>query len=324
MVKIGGCDKPKKLNNPNNSFAGELTTVRAERLGIESLLKRLGVNLDIVFDDPTDRLQPAIVFQADWGGCHYQRLNTGEISIVDVAGNCGVMIDNQAQQMHVWTNDRISQTENRQLWHQFIHAGVAAYLSDRGFTPIHAAAVVAPNGDAWLIGGQTHSGKSTLVLGLIERGWQFLSDDSLILAVEAGEIVAHAWLGMSLLNPILLATYPHLRSKLGAMVGDRQLIDLQSCYPTQWRAKIRPQGLLFPAFSPTTQTAKLEPISAGMALGNLMSHAARCLMETPQPHLAHLQALVDRCQYFNLLLGPTLQTQPNLVADVLLLIPNRL
>ena len=305
------------FNNSNSSSNVESTTVQVERLGIESLLRRLDVELNITFGDSIDLTKKDIIFSADWGFCHYYRLNTGEILIENLDEKCGVKINPQSRHLSVWSNKNIRQSQDRELWHQLIHYGVAAYLSDCGYTPIHAAAVVAPNGDSWLIGGQTHSGKSTLVLGLIEAGWQFLGDDGLMLAEEEGEIVAHAWLGTSLLDPILVETYPHLQSKLGNLVGDRQLIDLHSCYPNQWLAKTQPQGLLFPTFSPNTAIVELVPISAGIALGDLMSHAAMCLMEIPQPHLLHLQKLTNRCQHFNLLLGSVVQTQPSLVANIL-------
>ena len=310
------------FNNSNSLSKVESTTVRVERLGIESLLRRLDIELNIIFGDSIDLTKKDIIFSADWGFCRYYRLNTGEILIENCDGKCGVKIDPQARHLSVWSNKKIGQSEDRELWHQLIHYGVAADLSDCGYTPIHAAAVVAPNGDSWLIGGQTHSGKSTLVLGLIEAGWQFLGDDGLILAEEEGEIVAHAWLGTSLLDPILVETYPQLQSKLGDLVGDRRLIDLHSCYPHQWLAKTQPKGLLFPRFSPNTAIAELVPISTGMALGNLMSHGAMCLMERPQPHLLHLQKLTNRSQHFDLLLGSALQTKPYLVANILRSISN--
>lgn len=291
-----------------------------EQLGITSLLERLGIPLNITFDDRLDRPTTSVSFTANWGFCHYSRSITGEIALEHHDLQCGVEIAPSERQMRVWGKD--VNPLDRSLWHGLIRYGISAYISDCGYTPIHAAAVVAPNNHAWLIAGQTHSGKSTLVLGLLAAGWQFLSDDSLILAAADDRIFAHAWLGTSLLDPILLLTYPHLQSYLGTAVGDRRLIDLHSCYPTQWIATTQPQGLLFPMFSPNTDIAMLESISPGMALGNLMSHTAPWLMETPQAHLPRLQQLIARSQYFNLLLGSTLQTQPQLVADILVAMAN--
>jgi hypothetical protein len=295
----------------------ESDTVRAERLGIHSLLERLKLKPSLIFTDPIKKNERDITFASDLGFCQYYRLSSGVSSIEDSDGKCGVAVDAVAAKISVWSDDSICKFTDRRLWHELIRYGVATYLSDLGYTPIHAAAVIAPSGDSWLICGQTHAGKSTLVVGLLEAGWQFLGDDGLVLADEDGETVAHAWLGTSLLAPILLGTYPHLESKLGAVIGDRRLIDLNNCYPTQWVAKTKPRGLLFPAFSSTTQIAELQPISTGMVLGNLMTHAAMCLIEAPQSHLLHLQQLTNRCKHFNLLLGSELQNRPHLVADLL-------
>ena len=294
----------------------ELNDIQIERAGIYSLLDQLEISLRINFTDRVERLVDEVVFSTDWGTYKYSRLKNDQIFIEDLDRECGIRVDAKRENMTVWVKDE--QQIDRRLWHELIRHGISAYLSDCGCTPIHAAAVVAPNGYTWMIAGQTHSGKSTLVLGLLAAGWQFLSDDSLILRAEDGQIVAYGWLGTSLLNPILIQTYPHLSDKLGLAVGERKLIDLKRCYPTQPVYKAQPQGLLFPYFSPDVSIAKLEPISSGTTLGNLMTHAATSLIERPQPHLVNLQQLAFGCEYFNLALGKTLQTQPALIAEVLI------
>lgn len=52
------------------------------------------------------------------------------------------------------------------------------------YIPLHASAVVNDSGEAILIVGSTHSGKSTLLLYLIKKGYTFYADDLLLVDSE--------------------------------------------------------------------------------------------------------------------------------------------
>ena len=58
----------------------------------------------------------------------------------------------------------------------------AFLLLVRGRALIHAGAVMAPNGHAWLLVGDSHSGKSTTCLNLIRGGFTYLADDQVVLS----------------------------------------------------------------------------------------------------------------------------------------------
>ena len=49
---------------------------------------------------------------------------------------------------------------------------------------VHAAAVVAPDGHAWLLAGDARSGKSTTCATLASAGWGYVSDDQVVLAIR--------------------------------------------------------------------------------------------------------------------------------------------
>ncbi len=73
---------------------------------------------------------------------------------------------------------------------------VAALLLLRvGRTAVHAAAVVPPeSAEAWLLLGDSHSGKSTATANLVKAGWSYLSDDYIVLSRGADEtIVLEGW-----------------------------------------------------------------------------------------------------------------------------------
>jgi hypothetical protein len=70
----------------------------------------------------------------------------------------------------------------------------ALLLLRDGRSAMHAAAVVHPeSGEAWLLCGDSHSGKSTTTANLIRAGWQYLSDDYVVLARDGEEISIEGW-----------------------------------------------------------------------------------------------------------------------------------
>ena len=73
---------------------------------------------------------------------------------------------------------------------------IAALLLVRdGRTAIHAAAVAHPEtGEAWLLAGDSFSGKSTTTANLIRAGWRYLSDDYVVLSrSQSAEIEVEGW-----------------------------------------------------------------------------------------------------------------------------------
>lgn len=158
---------------------------------------------------------------------------------------------------------------------------MALYLSDRGYTPIHAAALVDPLGKLWLFGGYTHAGKSTLTIGLLEAGWGYLGDDGLLLGDSEAGVVAHSWWGSSLLDPILVASYPHLERHLGEWIGQRRSIDLRECYRSQWVVQQVPVRLAFPQLDRTEPLARLRDISRASGVSAI--DATQCAVVTGKP-----------------------------------------
>ena len=65
-------------------------------------------------------------------------------------------------------------------------------LRPLGLYSLHAAGVMSKTGLGLLIIGPSGSGKSTLALGLIRRGWGYLSDDSVLLCSQVDGVTALA------------------------------------------------------------------------------------------------------------------------------------
>lgn len=126
---------------------------------------------------------------------------------------------------------------------------------------VHAAAIVAPDGRAWLLAGDARAGKSTTVVNLICAGWRFVSDDNGVLFRGAdGAPWVEGWP-----RPF------HLDDgwEAGAPLHRRGEIDPHERWPGQWMRTAPLAGLLFPRVAAERPT-ELAPLPAAEALAALM------------------------------------------------------
>ena len=92
---------------------------------------------------------------------------------------------------------------------------VVILLYYRGLRTMHAACLT--QGDAGcLFIGESDSGKSTLAMRLVESGWHYLSDDSVLLSREGGGIEAYPLRRDFCLDPEAEAVFPADRRVLAA------------------------------------------------------------------------------------------------------------
>lgn len=155
----------------------------------------------------------------------------------------------------------------------------------------HAAAVVAPNGGAWLLAGDTHAGKSTTVVNLIEAGWRFVSDDHVVLFGDGdGRIGVEGW-------PRCF----HLDQGWGED-GDplhrRGEVDPHRRWPGRWQRTAPLAGLIFPRVEANLPT-ELSPFPAAEALAGLMRQSPWLLADgaCAAEVLAFLRAACERPAY---------------------------
>jgi hypothetical protein len=66
-------------------------------------------------------------------------------------------------------------------WQQLFHFTVTHLLAHHHRYVVHAAGLVAENGDAYVVLGPTGQGKSTLALAALASGWRLLSDDLVVI-----------------------------------------------------------------------------------------------------------------------------------------------
>lgn len=170
----------------------------------------------------------------------------------------------------------------------------ALLLGRMGRTPVHAAAVLAPNQEAIILAGDARAGKSTTTVNLITAGWDYLSDDQIVISRAGDQIEIEGWP-----RPF------HLDEGWdeGRSTGQRRTIDVSRLGPGEWRRRAPLGGLLFPVVRADEPT-HLEPISAAYAFAGVVRQAPWLVVDRGSStellgllsDLAHLRA-------FRLVLG---------------------
>jgi hypothetical protein len=126
---------------------------------------------------------------------------------------------------------------------------------------LHAAAVVAPDGRAWLLVGDAFAGKTTTTVNLIRAGWGWVSDDAVVLGrANDGAVVVEGW---------PRAFHLDRGYHAGESTGARIAVDPESFGPGQWRRGARLAGVVFPRVEADRPTAA-TPLPAADALARLI------------------------------------------------------
>jgi hypothetical protein len=172
----------------------------------------------------------------------------------------------------------------------------AAILLGRiGRVLLHAGAVAAENGHAWLVVGDARSGKSTTAISLAASGWGLLSDDQVVLrASEAGGLSVEGWL-----RPL------HLDEGWDRHVptGTRNTVAPESLGLRVVRGPIELAGTLHTAVAADRPT-RAEGMSAGEAFVGLVRQSPWLLADRPvAPAIVERLSVVARLPRFAISLG---------------------
>ena len=139
--------------------------------------------------------------------------------------------------------------------YSMLTVSAALLLASQGRALVHAAAVVAPDGGAWLLAGDARSGKSTTCATLASAGWGYLSDDQVVLTGREDGIEVEGWL-----RPF------HLDGETGVR---REVAAAELGLVGGWRRTARLAGAIFPVVS-AAEPSLLTPVSAADALARLV------------------------------------------------------
>jgi len=167
-----------------------------------------------------------------------------------------------------------------------IAAGVL--LAGLGRALIHGAAVMPPGDGAWVLIGDSGSGKSTTCATLCRAGWSYLSDDQVILSTAERGVTAEGWV-----RPF----HVDRDWERGERSGTRVTRDAGALFPGQRRVTAPLAGLLLPRVAEKHSTA-LAPADPAEALAELIRQSPWVLLDRGAAPvvLDLLAAAASRCR----------------------------
>ena len=141
-------------------------------------------------------------------------------------------------------------------------------LSERGLYGLHAAGV-SWNGHGFLLAGGSGSGKTTLTCALVRSGWQYLSDDAVLLRRGQSGVEALAFGRLFHCPSALFRFFPELARGVEPPARGKRLVDGNPVYPGQARRGFRPQAILFPEIG-SGPVSRLIPLGRTATLLRLL------------------------------------------------------
>ena len=199
--------------------------------------------------------------------------------------------------------------------------GLLKLLRPLGFYSLHAAGLVAKDGEDVLLVGPSGSGKSTLAIGLLRSGWSYLSDDAVLLRHGSTGIEALACRRSFYIDAVRSADYSDFC--LGDEEPDsngrrRRNVGINETYPEQYIARSLPRVVIFPKITGNS-LSMLKPIDRVQALRLLLAQSAPQLFDrsTMSAHLELLKSLLQQTELFELNAGTDLYLQPEKLIDLL-------
>jgi len=174
-------------------------------------------------------------------------------------------------------------------------------LRRRGLVPLHAAAVERA-GEGVLMVAPSGSGKSTLSLVLLQDGWNVVSDDSVLLHLDAFGHVSARGLRRDLFLRTPEDDFPELvdlwTSSPELDRGKRRLV-IERRFPDRVTRTCDPSCILFPEIKDAA-TSRLVPCPTDEVLFRLLDHSTIADLEpgAARSHIGVLGALTRQTRAF--------------------------
>jgi hypothetical protein len=187
----------------------------------------------------------------------------------------------------------------------------AALLLGRcGRAMVHAAGLVDPGGRGWLLAGDAQAGKTTTTLSLIREGWDFLSDDQLVLhhSPDDGNVMMEGW---------LRTFHPDEQWQSDVPSGRRTTLHPRLAGPGRPRSMAELGGILFPQVVRDEPTC-LVPVAPAPALALLIRQSPWLLADrTAAPTLLRCLQAAANFPAYRLQLGLDTFGRGRRLADLL-------
>ena len=201
-----------------------------------------------------------------------------------------------------------------------INAGLAALLRACGRFPLHASGA-ARDGLGLLVVGRSGSGKTSLNLNLLRRGWDWVADDKIVLtAATDGPLEAWGLLEPSHVDPVLAQYFPEVSGGLRQPRLDPKQIKLDMVPPEIYGPVAipccSPRWLVFPEIGPAPLSS-LQRMDTGQAFAALLEQSpVVCDPVATRENLALLARLARECTALRLLAGTDLLEHPQRLREL--------
>lgn len=166
-----------------------------------------------------------------------------------------------------------------------ITLSLAVLLRFQRWFPLHTAALTR-QGNGLLLVAESDSGKSTTALNLVRQGWDYLSDDTVLLRADAKGARAYAFRRPFCVDPEATALFPELAEQpWPASLSDatKWQVEAERLYPGRFVATCTPRAVVLPEIV-SADTSALVPASAKEVLGHLTNQSG--FFMTPDPEIA--------------------------------------
>ncbi len=191
-----------------------------------------------------------------------------------------------------------------------------------GWFELHGGACVTEE-QAYVFIGASGSGKTSAVIGLLEAGWRYVSDDALLvkqIAVGFEETALYARAARELFSITTdsLRQFPHLQPYVEPRLQNatKRVVNPRAVWPGRFELVAKPAFLFFCQLHNAEQT-QVSPLSSVDALSCLITNTPWLALdcETAETHLATYRQLVKSCYRFTLRMGRDLLRHPSALAD---------
>jgi HPr Serine kinase C-terminal domain len=203
----------------------------------------------------------------------------------------------------------------------FLAFGLVKLARHLGLFGLHAAGVVTQDGLGLLIIGESGAGKSTLAIGLIQRGWRYLSDEVVLLRLRAEGVEALPLCKGFYVDTDGLPGSGELT--LGEEIVDssgrrKRRVCIESTYLEQYVPRCTPHVLLFSRIVPEAHSS-LFPLDRLSALKYLLLQSGVQWFDraTMAQHLEVLKKLTQQAAIYQLSAGRDLHHNPSTLARLL-------
>lgn len=249
------------------------------------------------------------------GVCH----TDGQTFFINFNGSLVVSGPRETRNVDIWATQGYE--PGSRVLAQLISQALCAALRRCDLYELHSAGVVPPGFDkALLIAGSSGSGKTTLALQLAALGWNYLSDDKLLLHSDQEGLEVYALRKCFALraHTISALELSHLMPA-PAIPGIKERISPEDLFSATQIDHARPGGIVLPVLTHKS-SSDLRRLTAAEVMTKLLRLCPWAGYDKPTAakHLELLADLARECGAFELLAGTDLLEDRGLAAELCL------